>query len=182
MAPDGILALTTADRQALIPMSAGYLILMSALGFGLFRLYRPRGAPSGAEPSPGQGEQPAQAPATPAGREPATPPGGKPATPPGREPATPPGREPATPPGREPATPSGPRPRTGRTALARQIAGTVIGGYLLLMVVIVAYYFGVARVGPGFLESALTGTALLLGLAAPVFAALSWLAVRRGRS
>ena len=158
MAPDGILALTTADRQALIPMSAGYLILMSALGFGLFRLYRPRGAPSGAEPSPGQREQPAQAP------------------------ATPPGREPATPPGREPATPSGPRPRTGRTALARQIAGTVIGGYLLLMVVIVAYYFGVARVGPGFLESALTGTALLLGLAAPVFAALSWLAVRRGRS
>ena len=158
MAPDGILALTTADRQALIPMSAGYLILMSALGFGLFRLYRPRGAPSGAEPSPGQGEQPAQAP------------------------ATPPGGKPATPPGREPATPSGPRPRTGRAALARQIAGTVIGGYLLLMVVIVAYYFGVARVGPGFLESALTGTALLLGLAAPVFIALSWLAERRGRS
>jgi hypothetical protein len=150
MAPDGILALTTADRQALIPMSAGYLILMSALGFGLFRLYRPRGAPSGAEPSPGQREQPAQAP--------------------------------ATPPGREPATPSGPRLRTGRAALARQIAGTVIGGYLLLMVVIVAYYFGVARVGPGFLESALTGTALLLGLAAPVFIALSWLAERRGRS
>ena len=158
MAPDGILALTTADRQALIPMSAGYLILMSALGFGLFRLYRPRGAPSGAEPSPGQREQPAQAPATPAGREPATPPGGK------------------------PATPSGPRPRTGRAALARQIAGTVIGGYLLLMAVIVAYYFGVARVGPGFLESALTGTALLLGLAAPVFIALSWLAERRGRT
>jgi Family of unknown function (DUF6256) len=150
MAPDGILALTTADRQALIPMSAGYLILMSALGFGLRRLYRPRGAASGAEPPPGQGERPAQAPATPAGREPATPPG--------------------------------PRPRTGRAALARQIAGTVIGGYLLLMVVIVAYYFGVARVGPGFLESALTGTALLLGLAAPVFVALSWLAERRGRS
>jgi hypothetical protein len=182
MAPDGILALTTADRQALIPMSAGYLILMSALGFGLFRLYRPRGAPSGAEPSPGQREQPTQAPATPAGREPATPPGREPATPPGREPATPPGGEPATPPGGEPATPSGPRPRTGRAALARQIAGTVIGGYLLLMVVIVAYYFGVARVGPGFLESALTGTALLLGLAAPVFIALSWLAERRGRS
>ena len=158
MAPDGILALTTADRQALIPMSAGYLILMSALGFGLHRLYRPRGAPSGAEPSPGQGEQPAQAP------------------------ATPPVKAPATTPGRVPATPSGPQPRTGRAALARQIAGTVIGGYLLLMAVIVAYYLGVARVGPGFLESALTGTALLLGLAAPVFVALSWLAERRGRS
>jgi hypothetical protein len=158
MAPDGILALTTADRQALIPMSAGYLILMSALAFGLRRLYRPRGAPSGAQPSPGQGEQPEQAPATPQSRAP------------------------ATPPGRAPATPPGPQPRTGRAALARQIAGTVIGGYLLLMAVIVAYYLGVARVGPGFLESALTGTALLLGLATPVFAALSWLAERRGRS
>jgi Family of unknown function (DUF6256) len=166
MAPDGILALTTADRQALIPMSAGYLILMSALGFGLRRLYRPRGAPSGAEPPPGQGEQPEQAPATP----------------PGGAPATPPGNVPATPPGRMPATPPGPGQRTGRAALARQIAGTVIGGYLLLMAVIVAYYFGVARVGPGFLESALTGTALLLGLAAPVFVALSWLAERRDRS
>jgi len=36
-------------------------------------------------------------------------------------------------------------------------------------------------VGPGFLESAVTGTALLPGLAAPVFAALSWLAERRAR-
>ena len=166
MAPDGILALTTADRQALIPMSAGYLILMSALAFGLYRLYRPRGAPPGAEPPPGQGEQPEQAPATP----------------PGTAPATPPGTAPATPPGRAPATPAGPGQRTGRAALARKIASTVIGGYLLLMAVIVAYYFGVARVGPGFLESALTGTALLLGLAAPVFVALSWLAERRDRS
>ena len=158
MAPDGILALTTADRQALIPMAAGYLILMSALGFGLRRLYRPRGSRSGAEPPPGQGEQPEQAP------------------------PAPPGRAPATPPGKGPATPPSPGQRTGRAALARQIASTVIGGYLLLMTVIVAYYFGVARVGSGFLESALTGTALLLGLAAPVFVALSWLAERRGRS
>ena len=52
MAPDGILALTTADRQALIPMSAGYLILMTALGFGLRRLYRPRGARSGGDERP----------------------------------------------------------------------------------------------------------------------------------
>jgi Family of unknown function (DUF6256) len=180
MAPDGILALTTADRQALIPMSAGYLILMSALAFGLYRLYHPRGAPSGAEPPEGQGEQPEQAPATPPGRAPATP-DRAPATP-DRAPATPPGSAPATPPGRAPATPAGPGQRTGRAALARQIASTVIGGYLLLMAVIVAYYFGVARVGPGFLESALTGTALLLGLAAPVFVALSWLAERRDRS
>jgi hypothetical protein len=136
VAPDGILALTTADRQALIPMAAGYLILMSALGFGLRRLYRPRGAP------PGQGEQPEQA----------------------------------------RATPPGAGQRTGWAVLLRPIAGTVLGGYLLLMAVIVAYYFGVAKVGPGFLEGALTGTALLLGLATPVFAALSWLAERRGRN
>jgi hypothetical protein len=136
MTPTGTLALTTADRQALIPMAAGYLILMSALGFGLRRLYRPRGAPSAADPARGQGS----------------------------------------------AAPPGPGQHTGRAGALRQVAGTVIGGYLLLMAVIVAYYFGVARVGPGFLESALTGTALLLGLATPVFAALSWLSERRGRS
>jgi Family of unknown function (DUF6256) len=51
------------------------------------------------------------------------------------------------------------------------------------MAVVVAYYYAVARVGPGFLQSAVTGTALLIGLAAPVFAAASWLAegVRRRR-
>ncbi len=142
MAPAGVLALSLADRQALVPMAAGYLILMSALGFGLRRLYRP--GPSG------RGEPPDHAQATPLGPAPQ-------------------------------ATPSGPAPGTGWAAL-RQVAGTVIGGYLLLMAVVVAYYFGVARVGPGFLGSAVTGTALLLGLAAPVFAALSWLADRRRRS
>jgi len=141
MAPAGVLALSTADRQALIPMAAGYLILMSAFGFGLYRLYRPRAAPSAEVPS-------AQVPLL----------------------------------ARGPATPPGPGQRTGWAALLRRIAGTVIGGYLLLMAVIVAYYYGVARVGPGFLENALSGTALLLGLAAPVFAALSWLAERRARS
>ena len=146
MASAGVLALTTADRQALIPMGAGYLILMSALGFGLYRLYRPRAAPS-TEVPPAK-VRPAEVP----------------------------------PLAHRPATRPGPGQRTGRAALLRQISGTVIGGYLLLMAVIVAYYYGVARVGSGFLESALSGTALLLGLAAPVFAALSWLADRRGRS
>ena len=144
MASAGVLALTTADRQALIPMAAGYLIWMSALGFGLYRLYHPRGSPSGA--------------------------------------SEPPNQEPPPPPSQEPAPLPGKGQRTGRAAWLRQIAGTVIFGYLLLMAVIVAYYFGVAKVGPGFLESALTGTALLLGLATPVFAALSWLAERRSRS
>ena len=136
MASAQVLALASADRRALVPMAAGYLILMSALGLGLRRLYWPRGAPPGA----------------------------------------------GTRPDRERATAPSPGQRTGWAALVRQVAGTVVGGYLLLMAAVVAYYLGVARVGPGFLESAVTGTALLLALAAPVFAALSWLAERRGRS
>jgi hypothetical protein len=136
MASAEVLAQASADRQALVPMAAGYLILMSALGFGLRRLYRPRGAPSAADTQPDRAR----------------------------------------------TTPPSPGQRNGWAALVRQVAGTIVGGYLLLMAVVVAYYFGVARVGPGFLESAVTGTALLLGLAAPVFAALSWLAERRGRS
>jgi Family of unknown function (DUF6256) len=135
MAPAGVLALSLADRQSLVPMAAGYLILMLALGFGLRRLYRPRGAASGGVEGPDRAR------------------------------AAPPGAE----------------ERTGWAAL-RGVAGTVVPGYLLLIAVVVAYYFGIARVGPGFLESAVTGTALLLGLAAPVFTALSWLTERRRRS
>jgi Family of unknown function (DUF6256) len=136
MASAGVLALSLADRQALVPMAAGYLILMSALGFGLRRLYRSRGTRSGGVEGPD-------------------------------------GRR---------TTPPGPGQPTGWAGLVRRVAGTVVGGYLLLLAVVVAYYFGVARVGPGFLEDEVTGTALLLGLAAPVFAALSWLTERRRRS
>ncbi len=51
----------------------------------------------------------------------------------------------------------------------------MLGGYLLLMVVVILYYYLVARVGGAFIKSAFTGCALLVGLAAPVFAAASWL-------
>jgi hypothetical protein len=136
MTPPGVLALSLADRQALVPMAAGYLLLMSALGFGLRRLYRPRGAPSGGDERP----------------------------------------DPMR------TAPPVPGQRANWAALLKRVAGTVVGGYLLLIAVVVAYYFGVARVGPGFLESAVTGTALLLALAAPVFAALSWLTERRRRN
>jgi Family of unknown function (DUF6256) len=131
----------SADRQALVPMVAGYLILMSALGLGLRGLYRPRAPRSGSGQPRGSGLEPERV---------------KPG---------PPGR----------------RRRTGWAALAWRVTGTVVGGYLLLMAVVVGYYFGVARVGPGFLESAATGAALLVGLAAPVFAAASWLTVRPRR-
>ena len=135
------------DRQALVPMAAGYVILMSALAFGLYRLYRPKAARAGAGEAPG----PSPVGPSPVGPSPSGP------------------------------SPSGARQSSGWAALARHVMGTVIGGYLLLQAVVVAYYYPVARVGHRFLESAVTGTALLLGLAAPVFAAASWLDERRRR-
>ncbi len=140
MAPLNVLAAST-DRQALVPMAAGYMILMSALAFGLYRLYRPKATRAGSEEQPGP---------SPAGTSPGP-------------------------------SPAGSRRRSGWASLAWHVMGTVIGGYLLLQAVVVAYYYAVARVGPRFLESAVTGTALLLGLAAPVFAAASWLDERRRR-
>jgi hypothetical protein len=59
--------------------------------------------------------------------------------------------------------------------LARHVGGTMLGGYLLLMVVVILYYYLVARVAGAFIKSAITGCALLIGLAVPVFAAASWL-------
>jgi len=131
MGPLTVLA-ASADRQALVPMAAGYLFLMSALALGLRLLYRPRATQAEPRQSPGSG-------------------------------------------------PAGSRRGSGRAALARHVTGTFVGGYLLLMAVVVAYYYAVARVGPGFLQSAITGTALLIGLAVPVFAAASWLAGRLRR-
>jgi hypothetical protein len=70
---------------------------------------------------------------------------------------------------------------SGWTLLALNVARDMIGGYLLLMAVVILYYYGVARVGSNFLDSAFTGTALLIGLAVPVFAAASLLSRRRAR-
>jgi len=47
------------------------------------------------------------------------------------------------------------------------VAGTAVGGYLLLMAVVIVYYYGVARVAGDFITSAFTGTAMLIGLAMP---------------
>jgi len=70
-------------------------------------------------------------------------------------------------------------PAAGWARLARRYAGTVLGGYLLLMAVVILYYYGVARVSGPFIVSAFTGCALLIGLSTPVFALASWLDVRR---
>jgi hypothetical protein len=66
-------------------------------------------------------------------------------------------------------------PAVGWTGLARRYAGTALGGYLLLMAVVILYYYGVARVGGPFIASAFTGCALLIALSTPVFALASWL-------
>jgi hypothetical protein len=75
------------------------------------------------------------------------------------------------------------RPLAGRgpgwLRVVAQYLYTALGGYLLLILVVLIYYFGVARVGGDFIESAVTGCALLLGLSAPVFLVVSWLAKRR---
>lgn len=71
---------------------------------------------------------------------------------------------------------------SGWTLLALNVARDMIGGYLLLMAVVILYYYGVARVGSNFLDSAFTGSALLLGVAVPVFGAASVLSQRRGRN
>ena len=63
--------------------------------------------------------------------------------------------------------------------LARHVAGTAVGGYLLLMAVVIGYYYGVARVRGDFIKSAFTGTAMLIGIALPLWGAASWLTERR---
>ena len=64
----------------------------------------------------------------------------------------------------------------GWRCLARHVLADVLGGYLLLAAVVVLYYYGVARVGGSFLASEFSGSAVLLALCLPVFAAASWLA------
>jgi Family of unknown function (DUF6256) len=137
-------------RQDVLPVGVGYLLIMGALATGL-RLLR-RDAGRGAARRRGE-----------AGEAPATP--GAPAT--RGVPGTPGARGMAGPPG------------AGWARLARHYAGTALGGYLLLMAVVILYYYGVARVGGAFIASAFTGCALLIGLTTPVFALASWLDGRR---
>jgi hypothetical protein len=133
-------------RQDVIPMVAGYLLVMGALGLGLRLSLR-----SGPGRGPGSTAGPEAADANPEAAE--------------ADPAAP-GMD------RRPA------PLHWRR-LARYVAGTMLGGYLLLVTVVILYYYLVARVGGAFIKSAFTGCAMLIGLAAPVFAAASWLTERR---
>lgn len=69
----------------------------------------------------------------------------------------------------------------GWPRLLRHLAATAVGGYLLLMAIVVLYYYGVAHVAGSFLDSAVSGCALLIGLCLPIFVAASWLTERRAR-
>lgn len=71
-------------------------------------------------------------------------------------------------------------PEPGWRRFVIHYLGTAVGGYLLLMVVIIGYYFGISPVAGNFVQSAFSGCALLIGLATPVFIALSWLVERKG--
>jgi hypothetical protein len=68
--------------------------------------------------------------------------------------------------------------RPGWPRLISHLAATAVGGYLVLMAIVLLYYYGVAKVAGSFLQSAVTGCALLIGLSAPVFVAASWLTER----
>ncbi len=71
-------------------------------------------------------------------------------------------------------------PEPGWRRFVIHYLGTAVGGYLLLMAVIIGYYFGISPVAGNFVQSAFSGCALLIGLATPVFIALSWLVERKG--
>jgi|SRR5271165_1065472 len=66
----------------------------------------------------------------------------------------------------------------GPRALMLHVLTDAVAGYLVLMAIVLLYYYGVARVGSNFLESAFTGTALLLAIVLPLFGAASWLTQR----
>ncbi|MBT2488948.1 hypothetical protein J7E96_10510 [Streptomyces sp. ISL-96] len=70
--------------------------------------------------------------------------------------------------------------RRGWPGVVRQVVGTAVGGYVLLMVVVAGYYQGVAHLDGDLVTSAFTGAATLLGISLPVFFVVSWVVVRRG--
>jgi Family of unknown function (DUF6256) len=69
----------------------------------------------------------------------------------------------------------------GWQALIVHVLSDALGGYLVLVAIVLLYYYGVARVGGSFLASAITGSLLLLGVSLPVFMVVSWLTHRPGR-
>jgi O-antigen/teichoic acid export membrane protein len=67
----------------------------------------------------------------------------------------------------------------GWLAFGWHVLADALGGYLLLAAVVVLYYYLVAHVGGNFLDSAFSGSGLLVGVSLPVFLVCSWLSLRR---
>jgi hypothetical protein len=166
-------------RQDLVPMVAGYVLVMGTLGIGLRlarRSARAGAAAAAAVTNPGQ----------PAGQSIPPPVSAPVATQVPAAPTAPnaPARVPQAREARRVTARARLRaiaaPRPGWRRFVIHYLGTAVGGYLLLMVVIIGYYFGISPVAGNFVHSAFTGCALLIGLATPVFIALSWLVERTG--
>ena len=153
-------------RQDVLPVAVGYLLVMGSLAAGLRLMQRDGRPPAGATLD----EVAGAARDGPAG-----------AVRDGPAEAARDGSAGARQDGLAGAARAGYPAAVGWLRLGRHYAGTAIGGYLLLMAVVVLYYYGVARVGGAFIWSAFTGCALLIVLTAPVFALASWLTAR-GRS
>jgi len=160
-------------------MVAGYVLVMGTLGIGLRlarRSARAGAAGTAAVTNPGQPADqtnPAPASAPVATQAPAAP------TAPNPPAGVPPAREAHRVTARARRR-SMVRLEPGWRRFVIHYLGTAVGGYLLLMVVIIGYYFGISPVAGNFVHSAFTGCALLIGLATPVFIALSWLVERKG--
>jgi hypothetical protein len=157
-------------RQDLGPMVVGYLLVMGSLAIGL-RIVQRSGKAAAVTDAKRPADQPNPAPVStsvPAPTRAATPTPDRPAPETGRVSAR----------ARLRAIM---RPEPGWRRLAIYSLGTAVGGYLLLMAVLIAYYYGVGVAhGGNFVQSGFSGCAMLLGLAAPVFIALSWLTERKG--
>jgi Family of unknown function (DUF6256) len=69
----------------------------------------------------------------------------------------------------------------GWRALILHVLTDAVSGYLVLMAIVVLYYYGVAKVGSNFLDSAFSGSALLLAIALPLYFVTSWLTQRATR-
>jgi Family of unknown function (DUF6256) len=69
----------------------------------------------------------------------------------------------------------------GWRALILHVLTDAVSGYLVLMAIVVLYYYGVAKVGSNFLDSAFSGSALLLAIALPLYLLASWLTQRATR-
>jgi Family of unknown function (DUF6256) len=150
--------------QDVVPIGSGYVILMAVLAAGL-RLQRRERPDRPTRPGAGAGTSAGAGASTEAGA---------------RAEAGASGEAGEGSGGRQPGLAArlvGP----GWPRFAVQVGSVAVGGYVLLMAVIVLYYYGVARVAGNFLVSAVTGCAMLIGLSALVFAAASWLAERRAR-